>query len=110
MRTAAAGLVIVVASFAAGCGAERARPPGGRFLVYTKDLDGSTQSVWLARPDGTHARPLVRDGIFGALSPDGRWVVYSRCLASRVRCRTGEAPFALFLVATTGGKPRLLAR
>jgi hypothetical protein len=60
----------------------------------------------LDRPDEL----LVRGGLFGALSPDGRWVAYDGCLAARERCRTGDAPFALFLVGTSGGRPRLLAR
>jgi WD40-like Beta Propeller Repeat len=66
--------------------------------------------VWIARLDGTHPRLLVRGGVFGVLSPDGRWVAYNRCLASLTRCRTGNAPFALFLVASSGGKTRMLAR
>ncbi len=101
---------LVVAAVAASCGGGRAQPPPGRFLVYTRHLNRGTQAVWIARVDGTHPRLLVRQGIFGALSPDGRWVAYQRCLASQERCQTGNAPFALFLIATTGGKPRLLAR
>jgi Tol biopolymer transport system component len=68
------------------------------------------QALWIARLDGTQRRLLVPQGIFGSLSPDGRWVAYNRCLASRRRCQTGNAPFALFLIGTSGGKPRLLAR
>jgi hypothetical protein len=104
------GPLLVAAAVATSCGAERAQPPGGRFLVYTRHLNSSRQAVWIARIDGTHPRLLVRQGIFGALSLDGRWVAYNRCLASQERCQTGNAPFALFLIATTGGKPRLLAR
>jgi len=103
-------VVLGAAVVATSCGAEHAQPPGGRFLVYTRHLNSSRQSVWIARLDGTHARLLVRQGIFGALSPDGRWVAYDRCLASQERCQTGNAPFALFLIGTSGGKPRLLAR
>jgi Tol biopolymer transport system component len=102
--------VLVAATIATACGAERAQPPGGRFLVYTRHVNRTSQGVWIARLDGTHPRLLVRQGIFGALSPDGRWVAYSRCLASQERCQTGNAPFALFLIATRGGEPRLLAR
>jgi len=95
---------------ATSCGADRAQPPGGRFLVYTRHLNSSEQAVWIARVDGTKPRLLVRQGIFGALSPDGRWVAFNRCLGSQERCQTGNAPFALFLIATSGGKARLLAR
>ncbi len=107
IQIVAMALVVAVAT---SCGVDRAEPPGGRFLVYTRHLNSSLQAVWIARPDGTHPRLLVRQGIFGALSPDGRWVAYNRCLASREKCQTGNAPFALFLIATLGGKPRLLAR
>lgn len=103
-------LVLIAATMAASCGADRAQPAGGHFLVYTRHLNSSRQAVWIARVDGTHARLLVRQGIFGALSPDGRWVAYDRCLASQERCQSGNAPFALFVIATAGGKPRLLAR
>ena len=108
MRTAA--VLLVAAAVATSCGAQRAQPQGGRFLVYTRHLNGSNQAIWIAHVDGTHARLLVRHGIFGAISPDGRWVAYNRCLASQERCQTGNAPFALFLVGTSDGKPRLLAR
>jgi len=108
MRTAA--VLLVAAAVATSCGAQRAQPQGGRFLVYTRHLNGSNQAIWIAHVDGTHARLLVQYGIFGAISPDGRWVAYNRCLASQERCQTGNAPFALFLVGTSDGKPRLLAR
>jgi Tol biopolymer transport system component len=103
-------LVLIAAAAATSCGAERAQPPGGRFLVYTRHLNSSRQAVWIAGVDGTHPRLLVRQGLFGAVSPDGRWVAYNRCLASQERCQTGNAPFALFLIASSGSKPRLLAR
>ena len=99
-RLAAIALVLAAATVAASCGAKRAEPAAGRFLVYTRQLTRGTPSLWLARPDGTHARLLVRGAIFGALSPDGRWIVYAR--------RGAES--TLFLVSTSGGKPRLLAR
>jgi len=103
-------LVLITVLLAAACGANSAEPTRRGFLVYTRDLNSSRQAVWIARVDGTHARLLVRQGLFGALSPDGRWVAYNRCLASRTRCELGNAPFALFVIATSGGKPRLLAR
>ena len=102
--------LLVAAAVATSCGRERTQPTGGRFLAYTWHLNSSRQALWIARVDGTHARLLVRQGIFGALSPDGRWVAYNKCLASRERCQTGNAPFALFLIASSGGTPRLLAR
>jgi Tol biopolymer transport system component len=102
--------VLLVAAAATSCGADRAQPKGGSFLVYTRYLNSTKQSVWIARVDGTQPRLLVRHGLFGSLSPDGRWVAYNTCLASQERCRTGNARFALFIIGTSGGKPRLLAR
>src|SRR5919201_4604283 len=111
-----ARLVVVVAVLIAAsavvtaCGADRV-PRGGRFFVYTSHLNSKTQqAVWITHIDGTHPRLLVRRAIFGALSPDGRWVAYNQCLATLERCQTGNAPFALFLIPSSGGRPRLLAR
>jgi Tol biopolymer transport system component len=102
-------ILLVSAAIASSCGADDAHQPGGRFLVYTRNLNRSSQAVWIARTDGTHPRLLVR-GLFGALSPDGRWVAYARCLVPFERCQMGNAPFALFLIGSSGGKSRLLAR
>jgi Tol biopolymer transport system component len=102
-------LVVIAAAMASACGADKAQPSGGKFLVYTRHLNGDAQALWIARLDGTHPRLLVRHGLFGAVSPDGRWVAFSKCMGSRERCETGNAPFALFLIATSGGKGRLLA-
>jgi Tol biopolymer transport system component len=103
-------VLLVAAALTTACGHEQTRPPGGRFLVYTRHLNNRQQALWIARVDGRHPRLLVRHGIFGALSPDGRWVAYNKCLASQDRCQTGNAPFALFLIASSGATPRLLAR
>jgi Tol biopolymer transport system component len=101
---------LIFAAIASACGAGTAHPTGGKFLVYTKHLNSDAQALWIARLDGTHPRRLVRHGLFGAVSPDGRWVAYSKCLAPRKQCEGGNAPFALFLVPTSGGKARLLAQ
>ena len=96
-----------------GCGILRSRAgtaTGGTLPRLYAEPE-QHQAGRLDRSGRRHApRLLVRQGLFGALSPDGRWVAYNRCLASRERCQTGNAPFALFLIATVGGKPRLLAR
>lgn len=121
-RSRATLIGILVALVAVGivtsCGHKRAQPPESRFLVYTRQLNTSRQALWIARADGMHARLLVRHAIFGALSPDGRWVAYNKCLAFRrlavrERCRPGNASFALFLISiisSSGGRPRLIAR
>jgi len=103
-------VLVVALAVTTSCGDEPAQPRGGRFLVYSRHLNSKRQAVWIARIDGTQPRLLVRQGIFGALSPDGRWVAYNMCLASQDRCQTGNAPDALFLIASSGGKSRLLAR
>jgi hypothetical protein len=108
-RRLSLALAVLGALVVTSCGASH-EPPAGRFLIYTRHLDTASQALWIARTDGSNARLLVRNGIFGALSPDGRWVAYNACLESRVRCEGGKASFALFLIATSNGKPRLLAR
>jgi len=110
MRLALLAVLVLAAAASASCAQQQEQPPGSRFLVYTRHLNSNRQALWIARVDGTQPRPLVPQGIFGAVSPDGRWVAYDKCLASRKRCQTGNAPVALFLVATSGGKPRTLAR
>ena len=107
VRTAFA--LLVAATLSASCGHERTQLGGERFLVYTRHLNTERQAIWIARTDGTHARQLAPNALFGALSPDGRWVVYDKCLGPLERCLMGNAPLALYLVATSGGNPRLLA-
>jgi hypothetical protein len=108
--TRAVAILLVAAAATSACGHERTESTAGRVLVYTRNLGSSRQALWIARVDGTHARLLVRQGVFGAVSPDGRWVAYDRCLAPPTRCLTGKAGYALFLVPSSGGKSRLLAR
>ena len=108
MRVAAA--VVLAAVGLTACGAQHAQPRGGRFLVYTRNLGKKTQGVWIARTDGKHARLLVREAIYGAVSPNGRWVAYVKCLVSVLQCQGDDEPFALFVAPTSGGKSRLLAR
>jgi hypothetical protein len=108
----AIGVAVLVASavVSASCGADRQQHQGGKFLVYTRHVNSDAQAVWIAHVDGSHRRLLVRQGLFGAVSPDGRWVAFNKCLGRRERCALGDTPFALFLVSTSGGKSRLLAR
>src|SRR5690348_11510291 len=101
-------LAVLAALLTSSCGAPETPPRG--FLVYTRHLDTAAEALWIARSDGSKPRLLVRDGLFGAVSPDGRWVAYNACLQPRERCEGGNAPFALFVIPTSGGKPRLLAR
>jgi Tol biopolymer transport system component len=105
-----ASTLLLAATVATACSHDRPQPAGGRFLVYTRHLSSDRQALWIANTDGSHRRLLVRHALFGAVSRDGRWVVFDRCLAARASCETGNAPFALFLISTTGGTSRLLAR
>jgi Tol biopolymer transport system component len=105
--------LLLVAAVGVSCGGHRAQPPAGPYLVYTRHHTRGAEdvwSMWIARVDGTHPRLLVRNGLFGALSPDGRWVAFNRCLGTRAACQMSTDPFGLFVVGTAGGKPRLLSR
>ena len=103
-------VVVASAAVASSCGADHQQLQGGRFLVYTRHLNSDAQALWIAHVDGSHRRLLVRQGLFGAVSPDGRWVAFNKCPARRERCELGNTPFALYVVSTSVGEPRLLAR
>jgi dipeptidyl aminopeptidase/acylaminoacyl peptidase len=98
----ARSLPIVFACFAvaAGCSGGGDEPERRTLIAFTK-LTPRTGEVWTARADGTGARRLLR-GWAPAVSPDGRWIAFHRC-SEYVRCD-------LYVVSTTGGEPRLLAR
>jgi dipeptidyl aminopeptidase/acylaminoacyl peptidase len=89
--------LLVVAVLAAGCGGHAAIH--GPQLVYAvpTSFSGSHAWIWRARPDGTHRVRLTR-GHGPQLSPNGRLVAYTR------------SPRELWVVPTSGGKPRLLRR
>lgn len=95
-------LLLLAAAFLSGCGHGSKR---SSYLLYASD-----NALWLAHVDGTHPRLLVSNAIDGLLSPDGRWVLFDRCLASKRACESGPAPSAVFLIPSSGGKSRLLAR
>jgi hypothetical protein len=52
--------------------------------------------------------PVVRSLDDGLLSPDGGWVLYDSCLAGKRACESEPAPYAVFLIPSSGGKDRLL--
>jgi hypothetical protein len=79
----------------AGCGSSHARPrPAQVRLVYLAGDENSNATVWIAGPDGAHARRLGR-GSAAVLSPDG--------LTVAVRRRGG-----IYLIPAKGGHARLL--
>jgi dipeptidyl aminopeptidase/acylaminoacyl peptidase len=78
-----------------GCGGSHARPrPAQVRLVYLAGDENANATVWIAGPDGAHARRLGR-GSAAVLSPDGRTVA--------VRRRGG-----IYLLPAKGGAARLL--
>ncbi len=101
------GLVLLLAAvLSAGCGHRSTQPPPNRYLVYTRGW-----ALWIAHVDGSHPRLLVANATYyGTISPDGRWVLYDKCLARKAACESGPAPSAVFLIPSGGGKSRLLAR
>src|SRR5204863_4767396 len=88
----------IAAVVATGCDSSHHRL---KAIAYTKFLRGGREEVWIAAPDGAHQRLLARGGS-PQLSPDGRWVAF------RKPC--GRYGDCLFVVASGGGKRRLLAR
>jgi eukaryotic-like serine/threonine-protein kinase len=56
--------------------------PDGRFLLYSTQLDGTNDDIWVLPLDSTAARtplPLMHtraNESSGKLSPDGRWLAY----------------------------------
>jgi len=83
--------------------------PDGRSLVFTRCCltrsDGVHQTIDIIAADGTGLRPLTYDpnpnggDEAPTVSPDGRWVAFSRVIASRPGQVTG---IAMFLVRTDG--------
>jgi Tol biopolymer transport system component len=87
--------------------------PSGEWLAFGRKAlgDGTPtagQQLWLMRPDGSEARPLVTDpeAHLGSLawSPDGRSLVYQRFPLLQANARPG-----IWLVSPEGGDPLKLA-
>jgi hypothetical protein len=80
-----------------GCSVGQQRRAG---LAY-EHVEGHKSSVWVSRADGSHAHELASEGYGPALSPSGRWLVYS--LPGR------SGPFGpVRLVDLLGGGSRVL--
>lgn len=112
MTRALAGVVCCLCCLLAGCawtGSDEAeaptttavRAPSARWIAYA---DHPRDEVWIARLDGRGKRRLVRGGA-PAVSPDGRWVVFAARLGE-----FGVSYGDLWIVAASGGRPRLLVR
>ena len=77
-----------------------ATTPDGRYVVYYSDLSG-VRHLWRIDIDGTQPRQLT-DGNgedHPAISPDGRWVFYTRKEA------TGDGRPTIWKISIDGGAP-----
>jgi hypothetical protein len=95
-------VLLVVVLAAAACGGHARPRVAGDYLSYTGAYGSEAPSVVLAHADGTGAHRIAY-GADPVVSPDGRWVAFDVC------CERGGVS-KLFVVSTSGGKPRLLAR
>jgi hypothetical protein len=93
-----AAAVAAAALALTGCGSSH---HALKAIAYTKFLRGGGEEVWIAAPDGSHKRRLARGGS-PQLSPDGHSVAFRHTCDHFGEC--------LFVVASAGGKRRLLAR
>jgi serine/threonine protein kinase len=96
----AADRAIAITDNQAGDISPAVSPDGGR-LVFSSTRSGN-RNLWIARPDGTDARPLTSgDAIddWPAYSPDGRQIAF-------VSDRGGER--GIWSISAEGGSPRLL--
>jgi Tol biopolymer transport system component len=99
-------LLILLTVLAASACSQRGRDEkvAARWIAYTK-YRASRDEVWISRIDGSGKRRLAT-GLASAISPDGRWVAFGGNCEPEL---THYCP-DLYVVGTSGGKPRLLAR
>jgi hypothetical protein len=91
---------LAVVLLATSCGGHGHSRVVGHYLAYTGAHQSVDPTVVLAHADGTGAHTIAH-GADPTVSPDGRWVAFD----------VGRgAVQKLFVVATSGGKARLLAR
>ena len=86
-----------------------AASPAAAGLVYTKRWWTPHSALWIANDDGSAARQLVASKLpwvligSGAISPDGRTVVYGMSKLA------GQGGFQLMAIDAAGGPPRVLS-
>jgi Tol biopolymer transport system component len=97
----AKGAVLLALVIATGCGSATPADepePVTRHLVYEK-----ATGIWIANPDGSRPRRLLKNGRAPAISPNGKWVAFfSECSESTWKC-------SLFITPASKAKPKLLA-
>ena len=91
----AAATACLLLAVTACAGGHKGSAAAERHLVYVKGSGVNSAVVWIAKPDGSGARPLT-SGFAGVLAPDGRTVAVARR-------RQG-----IFLVPSHGGRARRL--
>lgn len=101
-RSIALVLLCLVASGCAGNSTSRDTKPSATHIVYTRYPGDGRYEVWIANVDGSKKRHLTA-GNSPRISPDGRWVAY------RAGCKPFDTCRSLALIASSGGKSRVLA-
>jgi hypothetical protein len=79
-----------------GVGEAPAWTPNGQFLIFQR-----SDQLWRSAPDGSAATPLPNTDYAyePAVSPDGRWLVYSRDQKQGDRTNNMDKPFDLWTVS-----------
>ena len=103
-----APLAIAAALVLVGCDspAPRSEAPARR-LVYMTHVGPANAEIVIAGVDGSNLHRLT-SGFEPRISPDGRWVAFFRCPDCRPETVGGRVD--LYVIASGGGKPRVLVR
>jgi TolB protein len=88
--------------------------PDGRRIAFVRSIGADRTEIWLAKADGTGARPLDQDHPYAEhprWSPDGRWIAYQVQTSTNIYSGTrAHTTFELWLVRPDGsGRRRLVA-
>jgi len=102
-------LGIAAALLLAGCSssAPRSEVPVRRLVYLTHVGATNAETIVIARVDGAGAHRLT-SGYYPQISPDGRWVAFFRCPDCKPDANLTRVD--LYVISSTGGKPRLLLR
>jgi TolB protein len=96
-------------------GAEPTWSPDGRWIAFTRTRVERTKSweaivsdVYVAAPDGTRQRLVVRDASAPSWSPDQKQLVFMRDTCGAQACLEVDNPLDLFIVDIESGEERRL--